>query len=191
MTNENSCFVNYNGLHISQTPKCLEYLNIIVKTFDIIIEIGYYRGGLTQWFADHKKENAKVIAYDISDNERLNQKFNFHKDIQFIIADCFSKKSIENISNSIKFGGKVLLFCDGGNKEKEFKIFSEYLKSNDVIMVHDYFDDSLNEKYASYVNWNLPFECKHSDIKSSIQNNQLNPYYYEEFRQSLIGSFVK
>ena len=44
------------------------------------------------------------------------------------------------IGNIIITSGKCLILCDNGNKIDEFAIFSQYAKSGDVIMVHDYFE---------------------------------------------------
>lgn len=184
-------FPTVDGLHISQTMIALENFKKIIPSFDVIIEIGYYRGGLTQWFAINKKPNAKIIAYDITDTHRNSQEFDFDPEIEFIASDCFSEIGVKNIKELLKSEGSVLLFCDGGNKIKEFNFFSEYLKPKDVIMVHDYYDDTLDEPYALNLNWPSPYETTYSSIQQSIKKNKLKKYKYQDFRKSLIGSFIK
>jgi len=184
-------FPTIDGLHISQTTSALNNLKEIIDQFDTIIEIGYYRGGLTQWFAVNKHFGAKIIAYDISDQERLSQKFNFNKDIQFCVYNCFTEIAIKKINDEIETGGKVLVFCDGGAKNDEFNLFSQFLKPGDVIMLHDYFDSRANEPYAHNITWPCPYESTYSGISSAVSLYNLKEYKYEEFRKSLIGAFYK
>lgn len=177
-----------DDLHVSQPIKALEELSHIIKSFDTIIEIGYYMGGLTYWFFKNKKETAQIISYDITDVNRIK----YESDIKFITKDCFYAEN--EIEGFIKNPGRTLLFCDGGFKEKEFNTFCKYLKKDDVIMVHDYYDDEKPEKYNSFPEsngWIYPHESKFSSIKESINKNNLQKFKYEEFRKVLIGSFIK
>ena len=185
-------FPTIDGIIIAQAIKSLDVLGKVVKQFDTIIEIGYCRGGLTQWFFNNKKIRGKVIGYDITDNWRSSQNYHFSDEIEFNVCDCFSDFAVNKIQNQIKFGGKVLLFCDGGSKETEFNIFSKYLKEGDVVMIHDYFDDRVNEPYASDIEeWTSGPESFYNHIKNSILSENLEEYMYEDFRKCLIGSFVK
>ena len=34
--------------------------------------------------------------------------------------------------------GKTIVLCDGGDKPREFKTFSKYLKKGDLILGHDF-----------------------------------------------------
>jgi hypothetical protein len=177
-----------DGLHISQPINALQELGSVINSFDTIIEIGYYMGGLTYWFFKNKKETAKVISYDITDGYRVK----YESDIQFITKDCFASEN--EIKDFIQSSGKTLLFCDGGYKEHEFNVFSKYLKKDDVIMLHDYYDDEQPEGYNSFAEsagWIYPYESKYSNIKKSVIENNLEKFKYEEFRKVLIGSFTK
>lgn len=187
----NGIYSSIDDLHISHPFSAIEALNKVVKDFQTIIEVGYYRGGLTQYFAEFSCDTCEVVAYDINDTERSNQNFKFSKKISFKKIDCFSDQGVEEIKNKIKSPGKTLLFCDGGDKDREFNLFSPFLKSGDMVMVHDYHDDSLNEKYAAHVSWHHPPECRFSEIEKSIKDNDLEKYDYELYRTNLIGSFIK
>lgn len=185
-------FPTIDNIIIAQSFSALEALEKIIKDFDTIIEIGYNRGGLTHWFFLNKKKRAKIIAYDISDEDRLSQKFKFDEQIEFNINNCFSEFSINRIKDQIETGKRTLLFCDGGNKNQEFNTFAKYLKKNDVIMVHDYFDETIEEPYALHVKeWNSLYESSFNNIKETIKKEDLKKYFYEEFRKCLIGSFTK
>lgn len=185
-------FPTYDGIIIAQTLDALNSLDSIIKDFDTIIEIGYDRGGLTQWFFDHKKNDSKVITFDISDESRLSQNYSFSPEIEFNVENCFSEWSINKIRNKIKMGGRVLLFCDGGDKDKEFNTFCKYLKANDVIMVHDYFDERSGNPYGFYADgWDSNYESSYNNISHSIETEMLKGFYYENFEKCLIGSFIK
>jgi cephalosporin hydroxylase len=185
-------FATYDDIIIAQTPKALNLLSNIIGDFDVIIEIGYDRGGLTQWFADYKKSAAKILSFDISDISRLSQNYVFNPEIQFILDNCFSEKSVGIIKNEIESGGRTLIFCDGGDKNQEFNFFSKYLKIGDVIMLHDYYDETSDESYGSYAEgWDSGYESSYNNIKSSVKDQHLKGYYYDEFRKCLIGSYIK
>lgn len=185
---QNGSVTYMDGIHISQPINALKELGSIIKLFDTIIEIGSYMGGLTYWFFKNKKETAKIISYDISDSNLVK----YESDISFIIKDCFASE--DEIKDFIQNPGKTLLFCDGGFKEQEFNTFCKYLKKDDVIMLHDYYDDKQPEEYNSFpesAGWVYPYESKYSSIEESIVKYDLKKFKYEEFRKVLIGSFVK
>ena len=77
---QNGSVTYMDGIHISQPINALKELGSIIKSFDTIIEIGYYMGGLTYWFFKNKKETAKIISYDIHDHNRVQ----YESDISFI-----------------------------------------------------------------------------------------------------------
>jgi hypothetical protein len=176
------------GFHISQPINALKKLAEVIKDFDTIIEIGYYKGGLTYWLFKNKKDSAEVFSYDISDANR-----DCHEaGINFLTKDCFLSE--EEISRLIIRDGKTLIFCDGGFKNKEFNTFSKYLKTGDVIMLHDYHDDEQPEPYNSFddsCGWVYPAESNFSSIKGAVLEYGLEKFKYEDFRRVLIGSFVK
>jgi hypothetical protein len=182
-------FCECDGQHISLTYKSIEYLSKIIKDFDTIIEIGTYKGGLTYWFNLNKKDGAKVISYDIKDFKNYKE-----YNIKFIIRNVFDEVSVSEIKNYIETGGKTLLFCDGGFKNQEFNTFSKFLKSGDHIMLHDFFDDTRPEPYASFedsAGWCHKSESNYLGIINSVSENKLVKFMYEDFRRNIIGSFKK
>jgi len=183
----NEKFLIVNGVIAAQTPLVVVPFKKILPMFDVIIEIGYNRGAFSQWIFDNKKEAAQLYCYDISDQFREIKNSN----INFIVGDCFSPTILTNISNQIK-RGRCLILCDGGNKEKEFEIYSNMMKVNDVIMCHDYSHSPEiynSTKYKS--NWPSASESHRHNIQSSIINNNLQEFGYEEFYNVFWGSFIK
>jgi hypothetical protein len=179
----------YNGVQMSQVLGIYVALNPdYIATFDNIIEIGTYNGGLTSWLYDNKNPNAKVVSYDIDGSVNQTNR----TDIDFRVEDCFSEKPFNDIIQMIQNTGRTLVVCDGGDKPKEFNTFSKYLKSNDVIIAHDYC--SNEEEWRLYTNyWQWPYEADttYDMIKDAIEENGLEPYRDKQFNFYLWTSYIK
>lgn len=68
--------------------------------------------------------------------------------------------------------------CDGGNKIKEFEIFSTLLKKDDVIMAHDFsYDLDYYNQHMRKIWKNIKkLEISDSDIKQICNDYDLIPY---------------
>lgn len=179
----------YNGVQVSQ---CLGvYLGLnpdYLSTFTNIVEIGTYNGGLTSWLFDNLKEGGKLISYDIDGSINHTKR----TDIDFRVDDCFADQPFKDIVELIQSEGRTLVVCDGGDKPKEFNVFSKYLKSGDVIIAHDY-SESEDEWKDKTNFWQWPYESDthpHS-IEEAIKENNLEPYKYEEMKFLLWASYIK
>jgi 23S rRNA U2552 (ribose-2'-O)-methylase RlmE/FtsJ len=182
-------FLNYKNIFLGQTPNITTVFSSIIKDYDCIIEIGYHRGGLSLWLNDNKKNNCNLYCFDISDENRL---VNDNENINFIVSDCLLNKTISQVNNIIQNSGKTLVLCDGGNKELEFEIYSKYLKTGDVIMLHDYSHDNDDYiKLSQLQNWVSVSESHYNNIKDIVSKNNLEPFYYDEFKSVFWGSFIK
>jgi len=181
-------YFTVDGVIAAQTPNIIPNFKKILNDFNMIIEIGTNRGGFSQWLFENKAPTAKFYTYDITSTCRL---VNNRPDINFIIGDCFDEKIIKEITNYIT-NNRTLLLCDGGNKEKEFETYAPLIKSNDVIMLHDYSHDPERFKTAQSINqWTHYPESHYNNIKKSIELNNLIGYYYDEFSNVFWGSFIK
>lgn len=179
----------YNNIQISQVLGVYLALNPnYIFEFDNIIEIGTYNGGLTSWLYDNKNPNAMVVSYDIDGTINHTKR----TDIDFRVEDCFEEKSFNEIISYIQRPGKTLFVCDGGDKPKEFSIFSEYLKSGDVIIVHDYAKNPEYWKFITdYWQWPYEFDTTYDSIKDAVIKNGLAPYRDNEFNFYLWTSYIK
>jgi hypothetical protein len=179
----------YNGIQMSQVLGVYLVLSPdFIQQFDTIVEIGTYNGGLTSYLYDMKKENAKLVSYDI------DGKINHTKrtDIDFRVEDCFEEKAFNDIVEMIASPGRVLLICDGGDKPKEFNTFSKFLKSNDIIMAHDYkVDDAHWREATDYWQWPYEFDTTYDMIKEGVEENDLKPYKNEQFNFYLWTAYIK
>jgi hypothetical protein len=182
----------YKGVEVSQVTGALQVLNEeFFSQFDTIIEIGSYFGGLSLWINDHKRPDTKFISYDIDPS--INRVAAAGIPIDFRIKDCFSEEGKKEIIDLIQLKGKTLLVCDGGAKNEEFKLFSKYLKYDDVIILHDFLtDDATFKRLGNFWQWPYGGESQYTSIESAIIENNLDRISnYEDFVSTFWGAFVK
>lgn len=181
-------FLRVNGVIAAQTSRIEAAFKMVLNEFSTIIEIGFDRGALSSWLYQNKNKNTKLVSYDISfDSKEIND-----DNIDFRLGDCFNQEIIDEIKSLIQLPGKTLVLCDGGNKEKEFALYSAFLKSGDVIMLHDYAHSSEDyERVLSETGWLTNAESKFENIQQSIKSCSLIPYHYDMFKDALWGSFNK
>lgn len=180
-----------NGIKCGQTPTVIEPFKEVLSSFDNIIEIGSNQGGFTIFLYFTKNKEANLVSYDISKHFEGAKKR--YPNIDFRIGNCFNKETHQEIKDLIQSPGKTLLLCDGGNKIKEFNTFSSYLKSGDVIMLHDYGRDKIHweEIATNKLGWKSSHESSFNPIEESINVNSLSPFMRDEFESVLWGSFIK
>lgn len=155
-----------------------------------VLEIGTALGGFTGFLkhaCDDLGLTVEIRSYDIhvtpSKEELINNGVDFRQENIFT-SDYQSLKNYEVI-DFIQSDGCTLVLCDGGNKINEFKILSEYLKTGDIIMAHDYAYDRevfLNEIDKIYWNWH---EISESDIQESVEKNNLKSFMQETFTSAV------
>jgi cephalosporin hydroxylase len=181
----------YNGINISQVLGIYFAFNKdYLSNYDNIIEIGSYNGGLSSYIFDSKKKGASFVSYDIA--PEINDAAKQRSDIDFRIGDCFEEKYTNEIIELINKPGKTLMICDGGHKTKEFNLFSKYLKSGDVIILHDYKQDNISwNQMAEYWQWPYGFETSYEEIKDAIIENNLEEFRNKEFNFFAWGSYIK
>mgnify|MGYP003648100416 CR=1 FL=1 len=169
-----------NDIKSTQTPGIIPLFKEVIAKFDNVIEIGSEHGGLTLLLASMKKEIAKLISYEIDQNQiRI-----YGSGIDIRIGDCFEME--KEIGSEIQKRGRTILLCDGGSKNREVEVFSKYLKTNDVIACHDFDGGNFNE-ISKRVNWKFGPESHLSVLEEHIQENNLEGYRYEEFEKVLWG----
>jgi cephalosporin hydroxylase len=150
-----------------------------------ILEIGTALGGFTQFLrvvCDHIGIDTKIISYDINARPWYNDMVKNNIDVR--VENVFTENYVDVddfVKNYIKEDGITLVLCDGGNKIGEFNLLSNFIKSGDFIMAHDYaYDKEYFEKNINGKVWNW-LEIQESDIIQSCQKNNLKPYMEEEF----------
>jgi hypothetical protein len=144
-----------------------------------VIELGTYKGGMSFLLKDIFTKS-DVYTFDIGgncDTERLEKE----SGAKCFTMDIFSPECEEIVKNLIQKSGQTVLFCDNGNKVREFNLFSGYLKSGDIILAHDYAPDGdyFNNYMVDKI-WNWK-EIEWNDIKDACEINSLEDFMSEEF----------
>jgi hypothetical protein len=179
----NNMMFSYKNIRLEQRVeviKALEVLHSKLKEEDklpkTIIEIGMNHGGFSLVLNDSKiSEQAEIYCFDVV-NRNFDQNLKNTK-IKWYINDIFSVEAY--VKDLINRDGTTVLFCDGGNKAKEFQVFSKYLKAGDVILSHDYHKDQESyEKNKDIWTW---WESRESDLEESCKLYNLNPFLQDEF----------
>jgi cephalosporin hydroxylase len=134
---------NYAAIYL------LEYYQQLNK-FEYIVELGSQKGALSVYLANAASITEQFLfeTFDISTKDWDHREVEgcghwfrkletISKYIKFYNADVFSEDTVEHIKEKIKLY-KTLIICDGGDKSKEFNIYSRLIKSGDHIITHDW-----------------------------------------------------
>jgi hypothetical protein len=179
--------LNVNDIEVEQRIDVFEALDKLSEICQPVrvIEIGTKFGGFTTILENHKlTTQSDIFTFDINQY----RDYNFTK-AQFNLKDCFEHE--EYVANLIQEDGLTLLFCDGGNKIKEFNTFAKYLKDGDMIFAHDYIEDSItyNSKFKGKI-WNA-WETSLEPIAETIKNESLKDILPEYFSKAVWKSCIK
>ena len=143
-----------------------------------VLEIGTATGGFIRAVRD--LTNAEIVTYDIKETKHKAtlEENNITVKVQSAFDD------FDFIEQYISAENQVLVICDGGNKPKEFEVFSRLLKPGDIIMAHDYSRDE--ELYRVYIKHNVWRWCEiqYKDIALAVQEYNLQPLLTEEFQEA-------
>jgi hypothetical protein len=173
----------------AQSKFVVDHFSKILSDFSTIIELGTFTGVFTKWLSENASPDCNIITYDINPNYREVGEL---KKTTFRIADILDPSTIFEIKSLIDFGGKVLFLCDGGDKETEFKLYSKFLKHGDVIMLHDYEENHIEyQEIKNKIGWTTVSESHFSSLDRYLDDLELKPFMYENFKQVLWGSFIK
>ena len=150
-----------------------------------ILEIGTALGGFTMFLkkvVDSFNLDTKILTFDISARPWYDDMKKMGIDVR--VEDIFNDyQDIPNeIKNFIKQDGLTIILCDGGDKIREFKLLSHFLKKGDIIMAHDYAPNQ--EYFDNYINgkiWNW-LEIQDKDINESCMKHNLTPFMEYELR---------
>lgn len=164
---------NQNALMAYST--LLNHLSNNNQKIGRIIEIGCANGGLSILFKLFSMSyGCDFMTYDIF-NSTIHKDIFKSLNVDFRLINCFDENA--KIKEEIEKEGITILLCDGGNKVREFEVFSKYLKPNDIILVHDYIDYNQQEPHKYWC-------CEESNniqLQKSITENNIIPFMYMDF----------
>ena len=105
-----------------------------------IVEIGTKHGGLSNYLACQAIQRQQYFATFDIDMFKYNR-LSSHVGLvnNFIQGDVFSQdgKELKELMQTILVH-PLILFCDGGQKEREFQMFVPELEAGDIVGVHDW-----------------------------------------------------
>jgi hypothetical protein len=151
-----------------------------------IIELGTGHGGLAVFFGLYAYK-ADCTFHTFSNDHMLFTQYRGLLDfleVDVVTCDIFSEHGIKLIVDLIKQPGITLLYCDNGEKKREFPLFGQHLKQGDVILVHDYYysKDLFREQFTGLgcceVVW--------ADIQQTCKSQQLEPILEEDLKDYLL-----
>lgn len=182
----------YKGLTAQQHEDAFEVFKKFITEIKPkrILEIGTAGGGFTLFLRDVLNgiglADSKIKTFEVLEcnwYERLR-----NEDIEVLIENIFDYSYLhlekpEKIVPFIREDGTTLVLCDGGYKIGEFNSISDYLKTGDYIMAHDYSCDIeyFNNNVLNKI-WNW-CEIMDSSIESACLKNNLEKYNEEEFQK--------
>ena len=157
----------YKGVPVLQTTTDLENWKTVINTYkpDIFIEMGVANGGNVIFINDLLKEiNIEAIIYGVDIEDNLNTASKSLQNFKFIKNSTLDLDVFNEINSLIQSNPdkRVLIHFDDCHLSphvlQELNMYSEILKSNDVIIVGDTWDEGWYES---------PFKA----LVSFIENN--------------------
>jgi hypothetical protein len=183
---ENNSRLNHCGVDGIFTMQHRDILKALLQaniSVDNVFEIGTNGGGFTRILREVFPK-ANILTIDIQDlgEKKLSN-------VQYLIGDCFASTALISALKSVV--GSKAIFCDGGNKPKEFTYFAEYLNKGDHILLHDYIKtkEEFREKYQFKI-WNWHGAC-YEKIQHTCELHGLEPFAEHLLREVVWGSFYK
>jgi len=184
---------DYRGIAIKQTDDILiSFPKLIDKNnFERVLEIGMFSGAFSLFITDQMSSDVDYLGYEI-DPKVVNPKAQHlnHKTV-----DVFT--DLDFISDYITQPGQTLVLCDGGNKLKEMEHLAPLIKSNDIIMCHDYVNDTKDNHKEYYKATGLNpsgqsmWETSKTMLQPLIDANNLIEYKEVDFGQSCWSCLIK
>lgn len=184
----------YRGTDVNQRYGVWKFLDELALEMTelptTIIELGTMHGGFTLFLSEHPiSEKAQIHTFDIKDRE-LSDFFKDMDKVTFHCCDLFMKKVfIKQLIEASK--GPVVVFCDGGNKKKEFNMFAPILRPGDHILGHDYVKNAkvYKEKFQGKIwNWH---ELSFDKIEEAVKSNNLEPFLEDLAAEYVWASYRK
>lgn len=196
------------GLHAGQSANIFKAFDLFfekIKNSDnqikTIIELGTCCGGFSIFLKTHRlvSQDVDFYTYDFTDWNLSGRDgalkdgtelFRIHN-INFIKTDIFAEDTVNQIKSLIKKEGRTLVFCDGGDKKREFNLFAEFLKKGDIILAHDYIDtvENFETNFKGKI-WDGQ-EIKEDDITLACSKFNLKPFLQDELSQAVWASRIK
>ena len=129
----------------------------VIQDFEVkgFVELGFHRGGLAScliarsfmtdfWYLGTEIDR-KIMEPAVIDLSKLSERS------QIMITDNAQVNTIVAVNGWMaQREGQTLIYCDGGDKPREFRIYSRLLDVGDLIGVHDLGKEITEESFERY-----------------------------------------
>lgn len=165
------------GVHVAHTwlevGVVLDLINRLgIKRF---VEIGIYKGGLAALLVHTTKHipGFEYLGIEIDSQivePTVRKLFDPLANATLWLRDAHTDDAVESVKQWIKQKpGPALIYCDGGHKPTEFKMYAPILRPHDYIAAHDW-------DYGGYHR----AEIRPRDVKKSVADNNLTMLGFTE-----------
>lgn len=177
----------YKDWPMQQNHRIFDYFPAFFEKeqFDTVIEIGTSEGGLSLYIHELSEEyNFTFWTYDIENKLPHTPPFDFRQ------KSAWDGEGFDEITAALAEDKKVLILTDGGDKIKEFHLYSPYIKTHDFIMTHDYAPSKdFHEQHMKYGVWEW---CQNTDNDLQYETYGLNKSQWaDEFINVAWSCFTK
>ena len=163
ITGQDLCRINHRfmGAGMSQNYVAIYFFEYYQQThkFEYIVEFGSQKGALSTYFANAAgiSEQFFFETYEWDrdkdwysrENEGAGHWYDKLAEISPYVngfsQDIFDENTFNHVRDNMK-EFSTFIFCDGGDKAREFNMYAPLLKSGDRIAVHDWGDEIVYEQ---------------------------------------------
>lgn len=180
----------FEGIHILQHPGIVDLFPRLVRCFDRVVELGTFNGAMALYLRRVCRRDAHVVTFDI-DPSFLMLPTDSGVDARWgNYFEEYTQVDIRRLVSDTR--GRVLLLCDGGYKQDEFRMFAPMMKPGDVIMVHDYAETlGEYEEITGKIGWFDVADSCWDGISEVVESCGLRRHpMYDELKSVLWGAFV-
>ena len=168
-------FYEDNGFRIQQHPDCKSYFQNFLLHIKAsrILELGTANGGLT--YLLRSITSMPILSVD-KDSTNLDRRVYEYADI---LTGDFYDTAFQHkyILPYINKKGTTLILCDGFEKIKQYNTFVRFIKTNDIIAVHDYFPTrEYYEREIEGKTWNWCMITDDDMVASNLKYKMENIY---------------
>jgi cephalosporin hydroxylase len=144
----------YMGGGMSQSYAAIYFMEYYFEAhrFNYVVEFGSQKGALSTYFANmaaiteafffdtHElyPDNAWLVREYEGCGHWYSKLAEISPYINYYQKDAFSEEIFNHTKENMEELDRAFLFCDGGDKIKEFNMYAPLLKTNDRIAVHDW-----------------------------------------------------
>lgn len=181
------------GVKIQQNNYALSLINFLfqIKDPSLIIEFGARTGGLSIFLSLYGfNKNIEFLTFECEENSLMYAKIIKSFGGHIFYKNIFSEEVISLVKDKMQKSTRTIIFCDAV-KIKEFNLYSDFMKSGDIILAHDYAHDAEDFENIRKENiWHHQEIC-FSDIQEACERNGLEYFDRDLFRSSAWGVFIK